>query len=75
MESSLVGSCLARLQKRHVDVTGQSGDGFVSASDVADNVPGRPGGSAKWLPASMLQRLQKKSRESDECFSGEIEKK
>lgn len=53
------GSWLARLQ--NTELTGQSGDGFVGASDVTDNVPGRPGGSAKWPPALMQQRLQKES--------------
>lgn len=44
--------------------------GFVSLSDAADNVAGRPGGSAKWLPALMQQRLQREAGRSDECFSG-----
>lgn len=73
------GSCLAPLRERgvpatnagaFVEVTGRSGDGFVSLSDAADNVAGRPGGSAKWLPALMQQRLQREAGRSDECFSG-----
>lgn len=60
---------------QHVEVTGQSEDGFVSTSDATDNVPGRPGDSAKWLPTLMWQQLQKKAGSLMNIFQGKKNEK